>query len=590
MKRIAIHARRAFKALLTVCLALCLCAGACAEGNWLTRIEQDSFTVTYLDADGTVLNTMSLVMPEDIGLYRPDTADRGAFLHWESIKDDDGNYTARAVYDVCLQRSETRYTNQDIKREALDAFSRTPAAVIFVSFADGYRCDREKFEDMFIGEYDVANCMMSVSSYYRVNTYGRDLLDFTFFYYDCPMTCEEAWHYVNDEDESGHFRGNDFLYEVYDAVKKEHLDEINALDPDGDGTIPVAYFVTGEKRIEIDGQKYSIYGGAAGTADLWYHPAKKGDPVFWRYIKLPYENMRLPLLPGITEGRYTRTLLHETGHLFGISDYYDFYEYEDTILDTLGSFDMHSHEMGDLNPYSRFVCGWLTPYVITEDIDTVTLTLRSSSLYNEVLLIPTSKGWNGTAFDEYILIDVMAPVAANGFDWRALLINENDYEDEKRDTMKGGVRVYHVDSRLMSMDYDPKTRTSSWVRVEDIDSAIKNIGTTRSQLFAPIFYNSNGLDPYLEGESRFCHMIDIVPSDGTSKFRLSTPTYRSAYTDFRPNDLYAPGDVFSMEACFDAFPLAPYMNNGGTLDYEVRVDSYDPATTEAVITVMRIVP
>ena len=43
-----------------------------------------------------------------------------------------------------------------------------------------------------------------------------------------------------------------------------------------------------------------------------------------------------------------------------------------------------------------------------------------------------------------------------------------------------------------------------------------------------------------------------------------------------------------METCADAFPDAPYMNNGGTLDYEVRVESYDEETHEAVITITKI--
>ena len=49
-----------------------------------------------------------------------------------------------------------------------------------------------------------------------------------------------------------------------------------------------------------------------------------------------------------------------------------------------------------------------------------------------------------------------------------------------------------------------------------------------------------------------------------------------------------PGDVFSMETCADAFPNAPLMNNGTSLDYEVRVDFYDPRAREAIITVSKI--
>ena len=64
--------------------------------------------------------------------------------------------------------------------------------------------------------------------------------------------------------------------------------------------------------------------------------------------------------------------------------------------------------------------------------------------------------------------------------------------------------------------------------------------------------------------------------------------YWQAYDTLLVKDLYGPGDVFSMEACADAFANAPLMNNGSTFDYEVRVDFYDPDTREAIVTVTKI--
>ena len=56
---------------------------------------------------------------------------------------------------------------------------------------------------------------------------------------------------------------------------------------------------------------------------------------------------------------------------------------------------------------------------------------------------------------------------------------------------------------------------------------------------------------------------------------------------FSPGDLFSTGEVFSMETMSDAFPNAPYANNGGTFDYAIKVEHYDKVNHEAIVTVYR---
>lgn len=479
-----------------------------------------------------------------------------------------------------LPKTEVNCTNRDVFPEnSLDPTRKHSILVIYLSFTDGYAFDEALLADAFCGEYSREDCLRSVSSYYRYNTYGLDLLDFRLYSYDTGMTSEEAYHYVNDPDENGNIVGNDLLYDAFGAVKAEDPDGIAAMDPDGDGWIDAAIFVTGEPlmELEIDGRQghYLVYGGASGSTNEWEHPPVPGNPVFRQYVKMPFYDMTQPIEQ--SDG-YTRTLIHEVGHLFGISDYYDWYWYEDRILSTLGTFDMHASQYGDLNPFSRLSCGWLRPYVITEDVESVTFRLKSSSLTDDAILIPTSKGWNGSPFDEYVLVDVLSPDGANAFDWSYLEEQESRYSDAKKPTQQGGVRVYHVDARLQRLD------ENGYSRVEDPAAAAGGDGELRYA-----YYNTNGVDPHLETDSRFWHLLEIVPADGSSKFRLNeTPPSWAIYDLFRPNDLFAPGECFSMEACAASFAEAPRMNNGGTLDYAVKVESYDPDTSEAIVTVFRV--
>ena len=42
-----------------------------------------------------------------------------------------------------------------------------------------------------------------------------------------------------------------------------------------------------------------------------------------------------------------------------------------------------------------------------------------------------------------------------------------------------------------------------------------------------------------------------------------------------------------MERCGEAFPNAPFLNRGDSLAYRVLVESYDPESRTAVVTVSR---
>ena len=165
-----------------------------------------------------------------------------------------------------------------------------------------------------------------------------------------------------------------------------------------------------------------------------------------------------------------------------------------------------------------------------------------------------------------------------------MLINEIQMEpDDPR--MQGGVRVYHVDGRLARIN------TSNMASNRPVTSYEELLKTSKEQYISlwDRHYNSNGLDPILPGDSRFHHLIEIVPSDGSKRFRHNEhKMYWQAEDTLTVTDLYGPGDVFSMEKCADAFAEAPLMNNGSTLDYEVRVDFYDPEAREAIITVRKI--
>ncbi len=500
--------------------------------------------------------------------------------------------TVTPVLITSLSSEKVLFTNRDVFGDYyLKPDQKTSIPVIYIGFSDGIPYDEAAIKDIFTGDYGPDECLYSVSSYYRENTH-RDLFDFHFFYWESPMTCEQCWHLVNDEDANGFFYGNQFLLDVYEDLKQKYSSEFNALDTDKDGIIDAAIFIVGSPGLHVDPEypdnEYLIYGAATSFKASSKTP-KAGDPVLKNFVKISYPTIERPLEPGNGPSAYTRTLIHEIGHLYGLKDLYDFYSYNNTFLSTLGEFDMYCNETGDLNPFLKMTCGWASPTVITPDIEDINIKLSSTSLTSDVVLIPTSQNWNHTAFDEYILIDLMTPDCANGYEWPSLLDLEERYSYEpgskvRPETFNGGIRIYHVDARLLKENLNDSTIT----KVDDIADAVESIKDHSSRL-KYAYYTSNGLNPVLPGDSRFHHLIDLIPSDGSSKYLMNDnpPSNWAAYSPFRPSDLFITGDTFSIESCAKAFPDAPLMNNGEKLNYSVTVLSYDPINKEAVINIKK---
>lgn len=563
-------------------LVLAFCLTSCEMPDIISGLIQTDaestepsglWTVSYYDGD-TLLKTVENVAYDKINDYKPDDKLIGTrnytFFDWDlSVDSGARKVEAKARYTTALEKRGTSLLYSEVVgASGFSCSEKNGILVVTVSYTDSDPFDKAEYEKLFTGEYDADNCLRSVNSYYKTNSYGKDLLEYEFVYIDSEWSSAQAWHYVNDEDASGAFVGNDYFYDMFDELRKTR--SFSNMDKNGDGFVDAVMFVFRDQ--ETDG--CNIYGGAAGDRSAFVE-ADRENPQLGKYIKIPYFFVGKELTPGDYGSYNTRMLIHEVGHLFEISDYYDFYSEVEKMLDCLGHFDMHSGNVGDLNAYSKFVTGWLHPYVVEDDVETVTLTLRPSMLYDEAVLIPTSKGWNGTAFDEYILIDVMAPVGATGYDWPAIKLEDN--RPQGSSNPDGGVRIYHVDARLMEY------KDGKYTKVTEVSKE-----AFAGRTIWPMFYNTNGIEPIFEDESVYHHLVEIVPSGNSSKYRIATPTNWSIYSFFTSADLFEPGDVFSMAACPNSFADAPLMNNKGTFDYEVRVDSYDTATHEATITITKI--
>lgn len=276
------------------------------------------------------------------------------------------------------------------------------------------------------------NKYVSVAEYYNRSSYGALQLSGTVCdqFYTFPTTVKE----INKGEAT-----RNVVYEVYSKV----LAWYNERYP----------MTINEYRLDPEDPKsdVSIY-------LVYTYPTElndKNEKVFWDYTfpDKPFSWSSYSCLNTIYGAPDAHTLIHETGHLLGLSDYYPEGETESTS-DPAGRIDMMDCSVGDHSGFSKMLLNWARPYYVdlpnAVDKDgnakkSTEITLRSLSEYGDLILINDT--WNGTVFDEYYLIEHYAPTGLNQFD----TIYGNNLA--KLPTLPG-VKIHHVDARLGYFDYE----------------------------------------------------------------------------------------------------------------------------------------
>ena len=215
-------------------------------------------------------------------------------------------------------------------------------------------------------------------------------------------------------------------YNMYDQNNDGFIDTVYLiyLAPyDEDAELWWAYNYEYEDKgeiIELDGKRIDWY--------LWMSIELFNDPICYYYDDNGYyaeDTLGVSINCSI--------LIHETGHAFGLEDYYPT---NGDDLGGLGQTDMMDSCQGDHNPFSKALLGWINPTVVTTS--DYSANLRSFAEYGDAIFI--AKEGNGTYFDEFYVICFYTPTGVN------------ELEAGKQSGMfsTSGVLIYHVNSKLKS--------------------------------------------------------------------------------------------------------------------------------------------
>ena len=194
-------------------------------------------------------------------------------------------------------------------------------------------------------------------------------------------------------------------------------------------------------------------GTSSRSSMMWAFTINDPAPICWSsyYMMHPRDN-------GAVDAH---TYIHEFGHMLGLKDYYDQNSYSDlSPCSPLGRMDMMDCSLGEHNAFSKMTLDWMRPYIPTGECE---ITLRPSSGNDDAILLPLTT-YNGTPYDEYLLLEYYTPSYLNYAD--ATLRAEKDMSLMG----KAGIKAYHVDGRLGI--YDDRGKTP--VGVLNGDSTIGN--------------------------------------------------------------------------------------------------------------------
>ncbi len=296
----------------------------------------------------------------------------------------------------------------------------------------------------------------SVNSYYKTSSF--DKLNMTFTIHDTYMANNDTAYYekyskdATYDGEAYQKTGAELLLEEVMAWL-ESLIDLTVYDNDNDGVLDGIWLIY---TADVDYDNADFYWAYVTTYYKEDGNDKTYDGLDLGYYLFAGFDFMYEYTGGAndqyydTTGKYVdmtisglkinaSTYIHETGHMLGLDDYYD-YDQNQGSNSGLGGADMMDQTIGDHNAYSKIIMGWITPTVVTT---TQTITLNPFESSGNCIMVLLD--YDGTYFSEYLLIDLYTNTGLNA----AHANQANSYLYYDYDTEKGatyGVRIYHVSS------------------------------------------------------------------------------------------------------------------------------------------------
>lgn len=438
-------------------------------------------------------------------------------------------------------------TYQDID-EYMSTSGLTPSKgnvnilVVPVEFSDLSEFDNETL-NMIDDTFNSTNSTYfeSVKSYYQISSYNK--LNFNFTLCD-PYTSIISSTNFKRLETNGINGTTRILNDMYNklTINGESVNYSN-YDSDLDGYVDGVWLIYNNANAnEVFNQSnYWAY-----TSYLDVSPDLT-NPVFNTFANCS----KFFLYEGNSSGYDAHTLIHETGHMLGLEDYYSY----DNYYSASGGLMMMDLNIGDHDSFSKFSLGWIDPIVINKECE---VTLKPLTTEGKAIIIP-SESYYGNAFGEYLIIEFYSPTKLNELDSSVIYNQARLYSDL-------GIIVYHVDARLglikspLNYSYIDNSETYDYSNI----SNYSYISLLSSNTPSYRYNNSYNLIEIVTKNN--INMFDTGFSNNTSLFKLKDSFNSDNYTSFFNNSKF--NDDSEIEFNFEVSDLN---NESVTLKFTKRV-------------------
>lgn len=392
----------------------------------------------------------------------------------------------------------------------------------------------------------------SLRSYYTASSYDKWNLQNTIAApYQYPETDEEFETTVAND-------GDDYVKAVWTLAEAAISSASSSLnladfDNDDDGDIDGLELIYKTSRPDLSSGGHQVWWNYTSSDNNAQATTKKVSAFFWSELNSLQNGY---LSPNID----CHTLVHETGHMLGLVDYYP---YGDEKARPTGFVDMMDANLGDHNAYSKMLLGWANPKIPSESATDLMITLNSFTESGDVLLLKNSTldPWNQTPYDEYFLLQYYTPTGLNlkdgqGYPRLSSVGKGGAYA-------KAGLEIYHVDSRLYLK------KESGYAYTDDLDLAegIAASNTSAKSLEITASSSSDTSQPNV--------LLQAIPATGTNLFAQDDyRDYLGSQSVLFSTDSYDGGaSFFSNPSLWKLLPRKAFANDGAFFNWAVTVQS-----------------
>lgn len=405
--------------------------------------------VTYTITKGGA--SFSATEPLSIGTYNFEAK---ATLMTESLK---GVFSVKKSTTILAEEGKGYYTlsEDEVQKTRLENFTYVGSLsegktsslgspkllVIPLTFSDTSFSQRElnKIEKAYFGK-DEETSWESLVSYYEKSSYGK-------LKFQGNVTAPYQYSLSSKEVEDRYLAKTLTVNSIIDTAVNEVLKRDNLkrsdYDTNGDGYLDGIEIIYKSSREMTD-----------STSSLWWcftsslhNNSNKENPVLNRYFWSLYSQIETPYYSDSIDAH---TLVHETGHMLGLNDYYDY----SSQSVPAGAVDMMDRNIGDHGAYSKYMLGWVTPKVIDGSASDFEITLSSFTDTGDCVILrnTTTDPFNNTPYDEYLMLSYVTPTGVNEQD--SYGYGEYNYAGfgNRGGYSKAGLQVMHIDNRLISFE------------------------------------------------------------------------------------------------------------------------------------------